>query len=425
MSKTITYGIDFGTSNSLLAASVDGRPLDPISLDSINKDPQILRSLLYFPIEGPPSFGMSAIQQYTEQAGEGRFLRSFKKHLPSKTFKGTEIHNRFFRLEDLIATFLREMKRRADLHFEQDVKSVVLGRPAKFSLDQSQDDLAQSRLYEAAKQAGFEDIHFFPEPLAAAFDYRSQIKEEKVVLIVDLGGGTSDFTVIRLAPSSFAPEDVLSIGGVSLAGDAMDGEIMANKLAPHFGSKAEYRMPLGSHTLKMPPSLQFQLMSPADIVLLSQLDLMKFLKEVRKCTVNDKDSRRLDQLFSLVRDNLGFLIYEEIDLAKRRVCGEGITKISFHEDEVHIDEEMNLSEFNEFTHFKIEKIFESLDEVLKEAGVATDDVDMICCTGGTSRLPLIQEGLRVRFGQQKLSDLNQFESVIKGLSHRAADIQRL
>lgn len=418
----ITYAIDFGTSNSLLAASVDGEAQPPLRLDPSCKDAEILRSLMYFPRGRGPSFGQKAIEDYTEEMGDGRFIRSIKKHLPSEVFRGTQIHNQFYKLEDLIAIFLREMKTRADQHFQRDVDRVVLGRPAKFSMDSDKDRLAQNRLEEAARKAGFRHIDFFPEPLAAAMDYKKQIKSEKIVLIVDLGGGTSDFTVIRLSGEPFSPEDVLSIGGVSVAGDVLDGDLVSRKVAPQLGSEVEYKFPMGNNILKMPPVLKYQLMSPADIVLLSQKDLLKFLKEVRKCTILEEDSRSLDRLFALIEDNLGFALYEEMDRVKRALCSNGYARLHFLEDRVKIEEDVSLEEFETYTQDSIDQIFKTLDEVLLQSQVAAEKVDHICCTGGTSRIPAVRKELLRRFGAEKLNDLNSFQSVIAGLSQRAIEI---
>src|SRR5690606_9576768 len=129
--------------------------------------------------------------------------------------------------------------------------SVVLGRPARFSTDEGRDQLAQSRLEAAARLAGFKNIEFFAEPLAAAYDYRQGITRDKLVLVVDLGGGTSDFTVIKVSHGSQSQSEVLSLGGVSIAGDAVDGEIMTHKVAKHFGCDVKYRMPLSSNILTM------------------------------------------------------------------------------------------------------------------------------------------------------------------------------
>ena len=136
------------------------------------------------------------------------------------------------RLEDLIGYFLLEMKKRAERTLGVEVTDVLLGRPAKFSNDPVKDGLAQFRLQKAAQLAGFKTVSFLPEPLAAALDLRKRLTEMKTVLVVDLGGGTSDFTVIRIGPKEFESSDVLAIGGVSVAGDAVDGEFMKTHVAP-------------------------------------------------------------------------------------------------------------------------------------------------------------------------------------------------
>lgn len=397
----------------------------PIELDSKNSDPTILRSLMYFSKTQQVFFGQEAIQNYTAESAEGRFIRSIKKYLPSASFTGTRIGENHYNLEDLIGRFLIEMKRRADLHFDEDVNQVVLGRPAKFSMSDDEDKLAQDRLKEAAIRAGFKHIEFFPEPLAAAYNYKTKIRDEKLVLVVDLGGGTSDFTVIKIHPGSHRDEDVLSLGGVSVAGDALDGCIMMNKIAAHLGSEVTYQFPMSSNLLRMPISLKHHLSSPPDITLMSRSDIMGFLNEVRKCTIVEEDNDRLDQLFSLIGDNLGFSIFEEIESLKRQVCSsESKAKFSFHESEVSIDEEMTYDEFVTYTEEKITKIFETMDEVVRQAQISHHQVDSICCTGGTSKVPLVAQGLASRFGAEKIESFESFHSVIQGLAERAKELNK-
>ena len=182
------YAIDFGTSNSLLSGSYQKQVFSPIPLDDKASDPTILRSLLYFHKNASVSFGQQAIEKYIEESGDGRFIRSIKKFLPAKSFTGTQIHGKVYGLENIIACFLREMRERANAFFEEDVESVVLGRPALFSHQPEEEVLAEARLRNAAREAGFKNIIFFAEPLAAAYDYQKQIHSEKIFLIVDLGG---------------------------------------------------------------------------------------------------------------------------------------------------------------------------------------------------------------------------------------------
>jgi len=169
------YAIDFGTSNSLLAAANADDVFAPIRLDEGAADPTVLRSILYFPDRGQAFLGEEALRRYAEDGLEGRLLRSLKRHLPSRSFHGTVIRGRLMVIEDLVAVIVRAMRERANVHFGADVRRVVLGRPARFSSDDADDDLAQERLARAAQRAGFDEIHFLPEPVAAARDFRAAL----------------------------------------------------------------------------------------------------------------------------------------------------------------------------------------------------------------------------------------------------------
>jgi hypothetical chaperone protein len=422
MPSSLLYAIDFGTSNSLLSASQDSHVLEPIALDPDHKDPTILRSLMYFPKSGRPWFGSAAIDHYTKDGAEGRFIRSVKKYLPAKSFQGTQIAGKVYGLEDLISCFLAEMKKRADEFFQKDVTSVVMGKPARFSMDDEKEALAKSRLQRAAEQAGFKYVELLPEPLAAAFSYRKQVKDEKVLLVVDLGGGTSDFTVIRLHQGEFKDEDVLAIGGVSVAGDALDGEVMAEIVAPNFGSKIQYQFPMSSNILTMPPILKHKLSSPADITLMGKTDIMDFLAQVKKCNVSDEAKDQLEQLFALINDNLGFAIFSEIENSKVQVCAEELANFAFESDEIFVQEKFTFSEFAAVVAKKVESILSSLDETVQNSGLTFGEIDLICMTGGTSKVPLIRTALLDRFGKEKISTFKSFHSVIQGLAERASQL---
>src|SRR5262249_27100436 len=142
-------------------------------------------------------------------------------------------------LESMIGIFLLEMKKRAEKHLEDKIDRVVLGRPARYSLDPECDTFALHRMTKAAEFAGFKHIRFVPEPLAAALDLRRSLNEERIVLVGDFGGGTSDFTLIRIGPFEFMPEHVLSLEGCPIAGDALDGLFMKRRLNAFFGAQAE------------------------------------------------------------------------------------------------------------------------------------------------------------------------------------------
>ena len=421
-SKSVVFAIDFGTSNSLLGAT-DGRiDIPAVALDRTAPDPSVLRSLLYFPNQSQCYYGQEAVQMYSENQAEGRLIRSIKKFLPSENFLGSWIDNRLVRLEDLISFFLLEMKKRASAELGVDSDTVLLGRPAKFSDDPVKDGIAEHRLRKAATLAGFKNIEFLAEPLAAAFELRKKLTEPKTVLVVDLGGGTSDFTIIKIGPQTFQNEDLLAMGGISIAGDVIDGSFMQEEIAPWFGSKVSYRLPLSSNILQMPKSLLDHICSPADIAQLRKSEYFNFFQDVQRWAITADDKARLARLFVLVDDQLGFDLFENIDSCKRRFTTEMISRFSFDYPDIEISMDVAREDFDRFVHGPSEKILRTMDDTIKAAQISPAQIDLVYCTGGTSKLALIQKGLRDRFSEEKIVKTNFFHSVTEGLVARAREL---
>jgi hypothetical chaperone protein len=424
----LVYGIDFGTSNSLLAAGEPGKVHAPAPLDDDpdaskkGGDPTILRSILFFPHMKQCFFGARAIREFAHHDMEGRLIRSIKKFLPVRSFVGTFVEDRPLNLEDIIAVFLGEMRRRANAHYGREVESAVLGRPARFADDAADDAFAQYRLEKAAIKAGFKRVEFMAEPVAAAYGFRKLLREPKVVLVGDFGGGTSDFSVIRLGKDSHKDTEVMGIGGLSVAGDALDGAMMKHKISPHFGANVSYQVPFGSNVLTMPRDLMTRLCSPADISLLRKRDTLEFFRNVRTWSLGKEDRSKMDQLFCLLENQLGFPVFEEIERTKRRLSEGAKTQFDFSYPEIEIHEPVTRKEFDEFTADQVGAILDTLDKTIKEAGVTPAGIDIVCCTGGTAKVPAIYEGMVARFGREKVQHHNHHHSVVEGLAHRAMEL---
>jgi hypothetical chaperone protein len=421
MSRMI-YAIDFGTSNSLLGAASPENvqplaPMDPLALD-----PCVLRSLMYFEPKLSPVFGLQAVQRYTENSMSGRFLRSFKRFLPMKSFESTLIEGRLWKLEEIIGRFLREMRERANLHYGQDVDSVIMGRPAAFSEDVEADRLAQDRLEAATRLAGFRHIEFLPEPVAAAYRYRQEMKREELVLVADFGGGTSDYTVLKLSKNDFQPSDVLAIGGASVAGDALDASLMKNHVARNFGAEVSYRVPFGNNVLTMPKGIISHLNSTALINFLNSRENREFLQRVKTWSLGGEDERVMEQLRVLLENQLGFSLFESIEQAKRRLSDKEKTEIVFEYPEIRVREAVTRKEFWEDAQTELSKIFMALDETLARAGVEAKDIDRVCCTGGTAKALVVREELLKRFEESRLDNFRNFTSIVEGLSERALQV---
>ncbi|NJM09386.1 MAG: Hsp70 family protein [Bdellovibrionaceae bacterium] len=414
-----TLAIDFGTSNSLVGAWRDGRRVEALALDEAAMDPTLMRTLLYFPNRDVCFYGAAAIQQYLENEMDGRLFRSFKSHLPNKNYLGTFIDDRPLPLESMIGLFMLELRKRAERILDQELDTAVIGRPARYSLDIAADNFALHRMTKAAEFAGFKNVTFVPEPLAAALDMRRTLRDEKLLLVGDFGGGTSDFTLIRVGPFAFAKEHVLGLDGCPKAGDALDSLFMSHRLNDFFGAKSEFKVALGSNRLRMPPSIMERLNRPAHIVHLKEPSTYEFIREIRKGALSTKDKQAVDRLFLLIEDQQIFPFFECIERTKRELSGHEQATFRFDYPGLEISADFQRPDFEEWAQPTSESIFRALDECLKQAQVSDGQVDLVCLTGGSAQVPLIRNELVRRFGEEKLQTQSHFHSVLSGLIEMA------
>ena len=423
-SSTPILAIDFGTSNSLLAAATADGVIAPIPLDPTATDPTVLRTVLFSPEKGKWFFGNNAIHEYQQHSADGRLFRSVKKYLPDGGFSGTQVHGTFRSLPEIIAFFLREMRERANLHFDKDCTEAVIGRPARFSDDPSDDRLAETRLEHAAKLAGFKSVAFVPEPVAAAHQFRHELTEDKNVVIADFGGGTSDFTVLRMGPGELKDKDILAIGGISTAGDAFDSSIMRSMIVPHFGSNVVYRLPMGSNDLRLPNNLITRMCSPADMALLMRGDILALLKDAQRWSLNPDDGKRMDRLFTLAEEHLGYALFRAIELCKIDFSTKSSSQFEFPHPGIELSETIQNKDFQTNSEAVVERIVKSLDATVASSGLSYAQIDVVCCTGGTARIPALNARLTERFGAGKLQQFKNFHSVVGGLAEKALLIAR-
>lgn len=415
-----TLAVDFGTSNSLAGAFINGKRVEAMPLDPNAQDPTLMRTLLYFPNQNVCYYGSDAIQQYVNLEMEGRLFRSFKSHLPNRNYLGTFVDDRVLTLENMIGIFLLEMKRRAEAHLKQAIDTAVIGRPARYSMDAESDGFALHRMSKAAEFAGFKNVRFVPEPLAAALDLRRNLKAEKIALVGDFGGGTSDFTLIKIGPFAFKKDHVLGIDGAPLAGDALDSLFMSHKLNENFGAKAEYKVSLGRNAMKMPRSIMDRLNRPAHIVHLKEQETYAFINEIRKGALSAKDRDNIDRLFLLIEDQQIFPFFEKIELTKRNLSDAGATEFNFDYPGLEIKAKFERQKFEDWAEDVKVGIFKALDECLKQANLKATDVDLVCLTGGSAKVPMIADELQKRFGSGKLQTQAHFHSVLSGLIEACA-----
>jgi hypothetical chaperone protein len=401
------YGIDFGTTNSVLAVlDIHEKKIVKVFKES---------SLLYFNSSKIFFTGEEAINQYLSNNMQGRLLKSVKTLLPQSSFTYTYIYGKKYTPEDLVCLILKELKTQADHFTGENVTEVVLGRPVVFSEDPAKDQLAEKRLLNAAKNAGFTEIWFQYEPIAAGFLHEQSLKKPEKVLIGDFGGGTSDFTLMQLGnvKNGFynRKADILKTGGVHIGGDDFDAEIMWNKLVSTFGYGLTYE------------SFGKMLEIPVHIFrTLCQWEQMAFLKEgsLRKRLdtyyIYTNKHPAVKRLMNLIDQNLGFSLFQSIERSKIALSGKEFSQILFDTPDVVIDQRLELDEFNMYIQKEVAIVKGFLDDFIRDSPVDIDAIDHIFLTGGSSLLGSIFTIFKDKFSADKIQRGDNFNSVAQGLA---------
>jgi hypothetical chaperone protein len=260
--------------------------------------------------------------------------------------------------------------------------------------------------------------------VAASRAFGAAADREELALIGDFGGGTSDFTVLRVGPRALERGAVLAVGGVAVAGDALDASIMRAQVSRHFGAEVRYRAPFGNNVLRMPRGIMQHLCSPAHLSILQRRDIASFLADVRRWSLSEDDRRRIDQLTALVDDTQGFQVFEAIERAKRALSSEQAAEVLFSHPGIEVREPVTRAGFEEGSRREVEAILECLEDTVRAAGVTQADVGVVCCTGVTAKVPRIASEIRRRLPAARVEQLEGFHSVVEGLAREAQAVAR-
>jgi hypothetical chaperone protein len=400
-----TCAIDFGTSNSVVAVAHEGG----LGVEVIASEP----SCILITDDGASQklyVGDDAIANYRGSADGTRFVKSMKSLLSDPGFESTRVFGRTYTAAHLVRPVLRHLKERAEARTGQEITRVVLGRPVHFSARWENDALAEKRLREAAVLAGFTDITFQLEPIAAGWSFASRLRDERMVLVADLGGGTADFCLIRFLPDK--RHEVLAVGGARIGGDDFDGRIMWNRLVALFGHGSRFES--WGRMLDVPVHV---------FVALCRWDRIPFLKESRTWSdllyilQGSTDTPAIRRLLSLIRNDLGFPLYRAIAAAKHELSRAASAAIVMDRDEVTIAETLTRPDFESMIHADIEQMSVTASETIASAGLAPEDVDVCFMTGGCSLVPAVAARFRALLPGERLStEGDAFTSVVAGLA---------
>ena len=424
-------GFDFGTTNSSVAL-VDGESTVQLaSFNSAGAATQSFRSVLYFEqlktssgTKQAHSFcGPEAIERYLQAEDKGRLIQSLKSHLSSRTLVGTEVFGRRYKLEDLISRILRDLRKHAAHQFGKPVRHAVVGRPVRFvgaATDQDQ-DFAVSRLRDAFTAAGFEQIDFEMEPVAAAYAYESTLDHEELILIGDFGGGTSDFSLLRVGPGvrrrGRTPEDLLGTSGVGLAGDAFDARIVRKLVSPALGSNSEARS-LNKLLPAVPAWIYADLERWHYLSFLRTNNVREILKSAR---VRALEPEKIDALIAIVEEDLGYQLHQAVQKVKFELSRSESAEFRFRDGSLNLRIPVARATFESWIEDDLQAIAGAIDQLMQRSGIHPRAVDRVFLTGGTSFVPAVRRIFVTRFGENRIRTGNEFTSVAHGLALRAAE----
>jgi hypothetical chaperone protein len=409
-------GIDFGTSNSAAAWLGPDGLARALALEGTAT---AIPTAIFFNLEEHTThFGREAIALYLAGV-DGRLMRSLKSILGSSLMREpTEIGSRQVSFEDIITLFLAELGERARQQIGAAPGRVVIGRPIRFvDDDQARDAEAEASLRRAAGNAGLGEVDFQYEPIAAAFDYERRVARETLVLIVDIGGGTSDFTVVRLGPERIAhadrAADVLATTGVHIGGTDYDQRLSLACAMPQLGLRH-----IGPQGREVPSRTFFDL---ATWHLINWLQTPKSIRQVQALRGNYLDTRLHDRLMHVLEERQGHRIASEVEAAKiRSSIGGDAVEIDLSGAEPGLRAELTADDLARHLSGPLEGVIACARECVRSAGLRHGDLDAVYLTGGSSALRPFQQALRLEFPGVELVEGDLFGGVAAGLAYAGA-----
>lgn len=408
-----TYcGLDFGTSNSTIGAFYNNScQLIPLETNKVT-----IRSAIFCDIENKQwIFGQEGINRYLEST-PGRLMMSLKSVLGSSLMNDeTFIFNEFISYTKILSKFIHYIKSRAENFTQTELTHVVLGRPVYFhDTDKTQDQLAQNTLETIARDLGFKEVTFQYEPIAAALTYEAMLTTEKLALIIDMGGGTSDFSIIRLHPKNTSADrtkDILANAGIHIAGTDFDHKLSLQKIMPLLGMGSLMR---GSSSNIDIPSMYYHDLTTWHT--LSHLYDAKTISHIKNIYAAAQEKNLLQRLINVLKNRAGHHILDVVENGKQRLSDvmQTLFDLNFIENDLNITVER--SEFNQIIYPELERIIETILQTIQIAGIKPTDINAIFYTGGSTKIPFIHEKINPLFMNAEIVQGDAFGSVGLGLT---------
>jgi hypothetical chaperone protein len=407
-------GLDFGTSNTTLGTIVNRVP----ELAALEAEHTTVPSAIFYEVDGAVLIGRKAIEAYVDGA-PGRLMRSLKSVLGTALIdETTKVGRERTSFRDVIAYYLGAVKRRAEHVTGRELRNLVHGRPVHFVDNAPEADRkAEATLRGIARDIGFSDVTFQFEPIAAALEYERQIVAEEIALIADIGGGTSDFSIVRLSPERHLQidrrADILANDGVRIGGTDFDRQLSLGVVMPLLG----YRSAMKRAGLDVPSGYFHDLATWANINRMYEPKVMSELRQVRQEAMQPE---LLDRLVSVLDEQRGHTLAMEIEGAKIALSDAPRTTIPLDWIQPDLDVGITRKELVGHTKQLAARIGARIEICLEQAGLDAGDIDAVFLTGGSARLPHVRKAITAMLPSARTVDGDTFGAVGKGLTIEAA-----
>ena len=409
-------GLDFGTTNTVVALAEEG---EARLVEFVGKEATgaVFRSALCFWEDEQGWNGVAseagpwAIAEYLEAPLDSRFVQSFKTVAASPLFERTTIFNRQMRFEDLGRLLLQKLVRHAGGQLDDRPARVIVGRPVEYAGARPDEALARQRYDLMLREFGAE-VHYVYEPLGAAHSFAARLTEPATILVADFGGGTTDFSLVRVAAPGAERRCVpLASTGVGIAGDRFDQRIVSQLVLPLLGKGGQYRS--FGKVLDIPGGFFNDV---ADWSRLAMMRNRRTLEELRKLQRDALDPDAIGRMIALVEEEQGFPLYDAVGKLKRALSSADHAEFAFEGEGIRIAADVTRAEFERWIADDLVRIEAALDAALARGGVEADAIDRVFLTGGSSLIPAIRAIFDRRFGADRIATGGELTSIAHGLA---------
>ncbi|WP_029935123.1 Hsp70 family protein [Sphingomonas sp. UNC305MFCol5.2] len=406
-------GLDFGTTNSVVALAAAGEAPEMVAFAGPEGVSAVFRSALCFWEDGGVKVeaGPWAIAEYLEYPEGSRFLQSFKSVAASSAFEHASVFDKRLRFEELGRTFLAKLAAHSGGKLGARPERIVVGRPIEYAGSRPDPVLARQR-YDAMFAGFGAEVHYVYEPIGAAFSYAKRLSDPATLLVADFGGGTSDFSVVRVdAPGAARRCTALGHAGIGIAGDRFDYRIIDQLVLPLLGKGGSYRS--FDKMLEIPPGYF------ADFGDWSRLALMRnrrTLEALHKLQRSAEDPAAIARMIAIIENELGYRLYDAVGRLKRALSNVAQAEFRFEGGGVKLATDVRRTDFEAWIAPDLARIETTVDRALAISGVTEASIDRVFLTGGSSLIPAVRAIFARRFGEGRIGDGGELTSIAHGLA---------